>query len=71
MIEHQDSKSAQVENSPLAGSVELNLKGRKGLLERAEHAIALRRATKKVRKNKPLTFSTPNLWSPVVSVNDD
>ena len=32
-------------------------------LARAERAIAFRRLARKARKNKPITFASPSLWS--------
>lgn len=40
------------------------------LRQRAEHAIELRRVTRKARENKPITFATPSLWSLSGSTDD-
>ena len=63
MTEHEEMRATEDEMIALPVFVDPNHEDWDVLMQRAEKAILIRRAAKKSRENKPISFSTPSLWS--------
>ena len=69
MTVRDELKATGVEEQAVSALVPPKKDGWEISMERAEHALEVRRVTRNTRDNKPISFSTPSLWS--LSGSDD